>query len=170
MKDADFSAVEKNNYLDEMEARQVASAINSGFCCLPITTQFEMQKTMAAAQQGSIVQSWGGRKFDARDVKNGTGGKRGHRAQNNKLSLNDSSIFSNSCSETEQVQHALKVSMDDLNDEPVVLQVRRDKSAEKNIKKNKTLVTLMLKGHQSLKNYMIVILLHQPCLQESTKN
>ena len=49
-----------------------------------------MQKTMAAAQKGTIVKGSDGRVLDARDVKNGSGGKRGHRVKNNRLSLDDS--------------------------------------------------------------------------------
>ena len=45
---------------------------------------------MAAAQKGTIVKGSDGRVLDARDVKNGSGGKRGHRVKNNRLSLDDS--------------------------------------------------------------------------------
>lgn len=45
---------------------------------------------MAAAHKGTIVKFSDGRVLDARDVKNGSGGKRGHRVKNNRLSLDDS--------------------------------------------------------------------------------
>ena len=79
-----------------------------------MATQFEMQKKMVAGQKGSIVYSWDGQELDAQEVKNGSGGKRGHRAKKNKLTLSETSVsrplavdFDN------QMQEALKQSLDD---------------------------------------------------------
>ena len=52
---------------------------------LLLTTQFPMQKVMSKVQKGMVVEQGGGRKFDNRNVKNGSGGKRGHWAKNNRL-------------------------------------------------------------------------------------
>ena len=82
---ADFSLAEKDEYLDELEARASAGALQIDYVNLPITTQFTVQKAMAKAQKGTVVELGDGTKLDARDVKNGSGGKRGHRAKNNRL-------------------------------------------------------------------------------------
>lgn len=65
-----------------------AGKLSIDFLNLPMVTQFEIQKKMGLAQKGSVVKCGDGRVLDARDVKNGSGGKQGHRMKNNRLVMN----------------------------------------------------------------------------------
>ena len=82
---ASFTKETQNEYLDELEARASAGALQIDYINLPLTTQFAMQKAMSKAQKGTVVEKGDGQKVDARDVKYGSGGKKGHRAVNNRL-------------------------------------------------------------------------------------
>ena len=73
-----------------MESRAAAGHLQLSFASLPIATQFHMQKKVASAHKGTVVKMPDGTLVgDARDVKSGSGGKRGHRAKNNRLALED---------------------------------------------------------------------------------
>ena len=77
-----------------------------------------MQKAMAKAQKGTVVERGDGLKMDARDVKNGSGGKKGHRAKNNRLKDADGCGFgaeggSNDNLFKNAMNEALKRSADD---------------------------------------------------------
>ena len=72
---------------------------------------------MLAAQKGTVVNGHNGTELDARDVRNGSGGKRGHRAKNNRLHNSDdhTSAVVASCKDKcdDQVKEAVKRSLDD---------------------------------------------------------
>ena len=100
-------------YLDELECRTVGSFFNVGYAALPMPTQYSLQKKVSAAQKGTVVTLPSGEKFDARDVKNGTGGRKNHRENNNRL--NNASATLNlpkdKYDEEKQLEEALKLSM-----------------------------------------------------------
>ena len=72
-----------------MESWAATGHLQLFFASLPIATQFHLQKKVASAHKGTVLKMPDGKLVDARDVKNGSGGKRGHRAKNNRLALED---------------------------------------------------------------------------------
>ncbi len=118
---ADFSIKQGNEYLQELENRSTACAINMELGSVDLPTRCGLTKTVLAASKGTVVTLADGTKVDARLVKNGTGGMR-HRMHNNKLKRD---VFGNSKEKTNatsgfddrEIEEAIKRSKEDeMND------------------------------------------------------
>ena len=129
--ETDFSEEQQTAYYNEVERRHTSAFIGLNYTHLPMKSQYEFQKTMLAAQKGTVVNGHNGTELDARDVRNGGGGKRGHRAKNNRLHNSDdhTSAVVASCKDKcdDQVKEAVKRSLDDS-----FVEGARDREREKN--------------------------------------